>query len=99
MIVEIADIEIRGGQEADFESAVAKAVPLFLAAKGCRGLQLHRAIERTSRYHLVVRWETLEDHTVTFRGSAVFTRWRELVGSHFTSAPQVQHVQVVIATD
>jgi len=99
MIVEIAEIEIKAGQESEFESAVAKAASWFRAAKGCCGLQLQRGIERPSRYNLVVRWETLEDHTVNFRGSAAFARWRELVGPHFAGTPQVRHVQTVLASD
>lgn len=99
MIVEIAEIDIKAGQESQFESAVAEAAALFRAAKGCRGLQLQRGIERPGRYYLVVHWETLEDHTVGFRGSAAFGQWRELAGPHFSSAPQVQHVHTVLATD
>jgi heme-degrading monooxygenase HmoA len=99
MILEIAEIDIKIGQEAGFEAAVAEAAPLFRAAQGCHGLKLQRGIERTSRYYLLVRWATLEDHTVTFRGSAAFTRWRELVGPHFAAIPRVQHAQLVLTTD
>ena len=99
MIVEIAEINIKAGQEQQFESAVAEAAALFRAAKGCRGLRLQRGIERPGCYQLVVHWETLEDHTVGFRSSAAFGKWRELAGPHFASAPQVQHVQTVLDND
>ncbi len=99
MIVEIAEIDVKAGQETQFESAVAQAAALFRDAKGCCGLQLQRGVEHPGRYYLVVRWETLEDHTVGFRGSVAFGKWRELAGPHFAAAPQVQHVRTVLATD
>ncbi|MFG2545871.1 antibiotic biosynthesis monooxygenase family protein [Streptomyces sp. NPDC048594] len=97
MITEIAQIEVRPGQEQEFEDAVAKALPCFLAAEGCGGADLHRSVEHPSRYRLMVRWETVEHHTVTFRGSAGFARWRALAGPHFAAPPQVEHVYSVYA--
>jgi len=99
MILEIAQIDVKPGSEVAFEAGVKEAAPLFNAAKGCHGLQLQRGIERPSSYILVVRWATLEDHTVAFRESAAFTRWRELVGPCFAGPPQVQHVEVVLGGD
>ncbi|GGY98160.1 antibiotic biosynthesis monooxygenase family protein [Streptomyces poonensis] len=97
MITEIAQIEISPGHEEDFEKAVAEAVPVFLAADGCRGVDLHRGVEHPTRYRLMVQWETVEHHTVTFRASEGFTRWRALAGPHFAAPPQVEHVRSVLA--
>ena len=71
MITEIAQIDVKPGSEKDFEAAVAKARPLFLRAKGGNGFELHRSIEKPSRYRLVAKWQTLENHTVDFRGSRI----------------------------
>ena len=73
MITEIAQIDVKPGTEKDFEEAVAKARPLFLRAKGGKGFELHKSIEKPSRYRLMAKWETLENHTVDFRGSEDFT--------------------------
>jgi quinol monooxygenase YgiN len=97
MITEIAQIEVRPGSEEEFEKAVAEALPIFLAADGCDGVDLTRSVEEPSRYRLMVRWETVEHHTVTFRESAGFTRWRALAGPYFAAAPQVEHVYSVLA--
>jgi len=43
----------------------------------------------------MIEWERLEDHTVGFRQSPAFTRWRELVGPYFASTPVVDHSQTV----
>ena len=99
MVVEIAEIDVQAGHEADFESAVERALPLFHAAPGCHGVQVLRGVEQPSRYTLFIRWATLEDHTVGFRGSEAFTRWRALVSPHFAAPPRVQHVRSVLGGD
>jgi heme-degrading monooxygenase HmoA len=98
MIYEIAEIEVKPGEEAAFEAGVQKAAPLFERAKGCKGMELQRTIEKPSKYRLVVKWETVEDHMVHFRGSDDFQEWRKLVGPYFVSAPVVEHTQVVISS-
>ena len=69
MILEIAQIEVKAGMEKAFEEGVTKAAPIFQRARGCRGMELQRSVEHPSRYRLFVRWQTLENHTVDFRGS------------------------------
>jgi len=96
---EIAEIDVAPGREADFEAGYAAAEPLFLAAKGCLGVQIRRSVEHPSRYRLFVEWETVEAHTVDFRGSEAYTRWRELVGPTFAEPPRVEHVRRVAGTD
>src|ERR1700730_12773038 len=98
MITEIAQIDVKPGTEKDFEAAVAKARPLFLRAKGGKGFELHKSVEKPSRYRLMARWETLENHTVDFRGSEDFTAWRGLVGQYFASPPEVEHTQTVLTS-
>jgi heme-degrading monooxygenase HmoA len=98
MITEIAQIDVKPGTEKDFEAAVAKAKPLFLRAKGGKGFELHKSIEKPSRYRLMAKWETLENHTVDFRGSEDFTAWRALVGQYFANPPEVEHTLTVATT-
>ncbi|MBO0751981.1 MAG: antibiotic biosynthesis monooxygenase [Bradyrhizobiaceae bacterium] len=96
MFLEIAQIDVKPGMEAAFEAGVAKATQLFQRAKGCRGMTLQRSVEKPQRYRLFVQWETLENHTVDFRGSADFTEWRGLVGHCFASPPEVEHVREIV---
>jgi heme-degrading monooxygenase HmoA len=98
MITEIAQIDVKPGTEKDFEAAAAKARPLFLRAKGGIGFELHKSIEKPSRYRLLAKWETLENHTVDFRGSADFAEWRGLVGQYFASPPEVEHTVTVLTS-
>lgn len=96
MIHEIAEIEVIAGSEEAFEAAVAAAAPHFRAAKGCRSLRLERSIENLGRYRLVVGWDHVEDHMVTFRESEGFQHWRTLASPHFASPPRVDHVVTVV---
>jgi heme-degrading monooxygenase HmoA len=96
MILEIAQIDVKPGQEAAFEAGVAKAAPIFKRAKGCKAMELQRSIEKPSRYRLFVSWETLENHTVDFRESADFQEWRKLVGHTFESPPHVEHTKQAV---
>jgi heme-degrading monooxygenase HmoA len=98
MVTEIAQIDVKPGSEKDFEAAVAKARPLFLRAKGGKGFELHKSIEKPSRYRLLAQWETLENHTVDFRGSEDFTAWRGLVGQYFAAPPEVEHTETVLTS-
>jgi heme-degrading monooxygenase HmoA len=91
MILEIATIEITPGTSAEFERAVAAAAPLFKAACGCVSMALRRCVEQPGCYHLHVEWQTLEDHTVHFRGSEAFQEWRRLAGPFFAVPPVVTH--------
>lgn len=91
MVLEIAQIDVKQGMEAQFEAKVAEAMPLFRRAKGCRSMELHRSTELPSRYRLFVDWETLENHTVDFRQSEDFQQWRRLVGPCFETPPYVEH--------
>ena len=87
---------MKPGLEAEFEAGVAKAVPIFRRAQGCNGMALQRSVEKPNRYRLFVRWETLENHTVDFRGSPDFQEWRKLVGHCFERAPEVEHTEQVV---
>lgn len=96
MVYEIAEIEIHEGSEQEFEAAVAEAAAYFRSAQGCRSLRLERSIERPWEYRLVVGWDRVDDHMVTFRDSAGFQRWRDLAGPHFATTPRVRHVHTVL---
>ncbi len=96
MLMEIAQIDVKPGMEADFEAGVKNAAPLFKRAKGCIGMTLQRSHEKPQRYRLFVKWDTLENHTIDFRGSPDFQEWRKLVGHCFAAPPDVEHVRETV---
>lgn len=94
MILEVAEIFIRPGSQAEFEQAICRGVETVIAqATGFRGYQVQHGIESPERYLLLIEWERLEHHTVDFRGSAAFARWREIVGPFFVKPPAVEHFE------
>ncbi len=96
MITEIAQIEVKPGNEKDFEAAIGQAQGIFKRQKGWKSFELHRSIEKPSRYRLIIQWETLENHVVDFRESSDFQEWRALAGPHFASPPDVEHTNTVL---
>jgi len=92
MILEIADIRIKPESAPLFDDAIRTGVESVIAqASGFRGYRVTRGIESPERYLLMIYWDTLEDHTVGFRGSPAFQQWRAIVGPHFAAPPAVEH--------
>ncbi len=96
MILELADIRIPPGQNAAFEEAIERGLKTVVSqAGGFRGFKVNRGIESPQRYILQIFWDTLEDHTVGFRQSALFAEWRAIVGPFFDGPPTVEHFDLV----
>ena len=96
MILEIADIRIQPGREAEFEEAIRRATATVLPkANGAHGFQVHKCIETPQRFVLQIVWDTLEDHTVGFRQGPLFAEWRAIIGPFFASPPHVEHFTLV----
>ena len=96
MILELVDIRIHPGQQDAFDVAVEKGLSTVIAkAKGCHGYKINKGIESPERYVLMIYWDTLENHTVDFRGSPAFAEWRAIVGPFFAAAPAVEHFNLL----
>jgi heme-degrading monooxygenase HmoA len=91
MIVESAILPIKPGQEAAFETALRGALLLIQASKGFRKIEVRPCIENKSRYLLLVWWDTVEDHTVGFRGSERYQKWREMLHPFYAEPLSVMH--------
>lgn len=93
MILEVAMLTVNAGQERAFEEAMLTAAPVIAGSPGYLRHELRRCVETKGRYLLLVQWETLEAHTVGFRGSPAFARWREIIGGFFAEPPVVEHYE------
>ena len=91
MILEVATLDVRAGQEDEFEAAFKKALPLITGMQGYISHQIRRCIENPSRYILLVEWAKLEDHTQGFRGSPQYQEWRALLHHFYDPFPTVEH--------
>ena len=96
MILEVAILNVRSGQEAEFEQAFAQASAYITSIKGYQGHELQRCLETANRYILLVHWETLENHTVGFRGSPQYQEWKRLLHHFYDPFPTVEHYQAVM---
>lgn len=92
MILEIADIRIAPGKQAEFDAAIQHGIASVASkAVGFRGFKVQKGIESPERYVLMIWWATLEDHTVGFREGPLFSQWRAIVGPFFAAPPVVEH--------
>jgi heme-degrading monooxygenase HmoA len=91
MVLEIADFTIRSGAEEQFAAAYGQARELLAATPGFVSARLTRGIESPSRFVLLVEWASVEAHTVGFRESERYPRWREIISPFYDGAPKVEH--------
>ena len=91
MILELAILDIKPGREKDFQKAFAKAQEIIVSMKGYISHELKHCVEKPFRFVLLVNWDTLEDHTEGFRGSAEYQQWRKLLHHFYHPFPDVEH--------
>lgn len=95
-ILEIAMLDVIPDQTVEFEANFAKAQTIISSMKGYISHELQNSIEHPNRYALLVRWETLEDHTEGFRGSDEYQEWRALLHHFYDPFPLVEHFRAVV---
>lgn len=91
MILEAAILPIKTGQGKAFETALREALPLIEATPGFRGIEVRPCVEKPDQYLLLVRWDTLEDHTIGFRESDRYPKWRAALHHFYDPFPTVLH--------
>ncbi|EMX0222082.1 antibiotic biosynthesis monooxygenase [Vibrio fluvialis] len=95
MILEVAILDVKPEQEAQFEQSFAKAQQIIASMAGYVSHQLQRCLENPRRYILLVNWQKLEAHTEGFRQSAEYQQWRALLHHFYDPFPTVEHYQRV----
>lgn len=96
MILEVATLDVRPGQEDAFEAAFRQASRIIAGMPGYLSHELQRCLERPNRYVLLVNWRTLEDHTRGFRGSDGYQEWKALLHHFYDPFPTVEHYTLVM---
>ena len=95
MVLEVAILNVKPGETEAFEAAFREAQTIIAASKGFQRHELRRCLEDANRYLLLVWWDTLEDHTEGFRGSAEYQQWRALLHHFYDPFPEVEHYVAV----
>ena len=96
MILEAAILDVIPGQEREFQAAFTHAAPIISSMKGYISHQLQRCVEKQNRFILLVNWETLEAHTIGFRGSAEYQEWKKLLHHFYDPFPKVEHYELIL---
>ena len=92
MVLEVADIRIRPGTEADFIAAFQAVRDVLATTPGCRSVRMTHGIESSDRFVLLVEWDSVDAHEQNFRATERFGQWRGAIGPFFAAPPHVEHV-------
>jgi heme-degrading monooxygenase HmoA len=95
MILEAVILNVKSGLESDFEATFTKASKIISSMDGYLSHELHKCIEVQGKYLLLVRWETLESHTVGFRNSPEYQEWKKLLHHFYEPFPTVEHFEEI----
>ena len=90
MITERADLSISSDKSSEFESAMARGLPLLAGARGAGKVSLMRCIERPTRYMLEIQWRSMSDHE-NFTKTPEFKTFVGIVGPFFVERPSTEH--------
>lgn len=91
MVLEVALVDVRPGQEKEFSMAYRKARHVLAETPGCRSVRMTQGVESPSRFVLLVEWDSVAAHVENFRGSDRFGVWRSAIGEFFAAPPHVEH--------
>ncbi len=95
MILEVVILDVIPSREKEFESAFAEASGIIASMAGYSSHQLQHCLEKENRYLLLVQWETLEAHTVGFRGSPQYQEWKKMLHHFYDPFPVVEHYELI----
>jgi heme-degrading monooxygenase HmoA len=96
MILEVAILNIKRGQEKQFVIDFATAGQFISSIQGYLKHSLLKCIEQNNKYILLVEWKNLEDHTIGFRESSQYLEWKKLLHNYYDPFPTVEHYKLII---
>lgn len=96
MILELAILNVKPGQNESFESDIKKARSIISGISGFLSISLRQCVENSNRYILLVEWNKLEDHTINFRESKEYLEWKSILHNYYDPFPVVEHYDRVI---
>jgi heme-degrading monooxygenase HmoA len=95
MILEVAILNVIPELTDEFEASFRKASKIIASIDGYIKHELQRCLEKENQYILLVHWQSLEDHTVGFRGSEPYQEWKRLLHHYYDPFPTVEHYEQV----
>jgi heme-degrading monooxygenase HmoA len=98
MVTEMARFTALPGKADELARGLQAAMAVIRGAEGCRGITLRRCVEDPDVFLYQIDWETLEHHTVRFRGGPLFAQYRAHIAGLFVDPVQVRHYEAVDGT-
>ena len=98
MVLEVAIMIVKAGEETDFEEDFKTAGQYISSINGYIGHTLKRCLEQQNKYILLVEWQKLSDHTIGFRQSPQYLLWKNLLHHYYDPFPTVEHYETVLET-
>ncbi|MDQ1143877.1 heme-degrading monooxygenase HmoA [Bacillus sp. SORGH_AS 510] len=96
MILEAVMLQVKQGMEGEYEVAFREASKIISSMSGYISHELQRCMEVKGKYLLLVKWETLDDHTVGFRQSKEYQEWKKQLHHFYDPFPIVEHFENVL---
>lgn len=97
MVLEIAEYTALPGKADELAHGLLAGREVIAAAEGCRSVTLRRCVEDTARFIFTIEWETLEHHTVTFRGGPRFQEYRNHIAGLYVDPIVARHYETFSA--
>ncbi len=98
MILEAVMLNVKPNLENDFESAFQQASSIVASIDGYLSHELHRCLEVQGKYLLLIRWKTLEAHTIDFKNSIEYQQWKKLLHHFYEPFQTVEHFENILSS-
>lgn len=95
MIVEYVRYTIDAAQRAAFDAAYVKAGVVLSRSPNCLDWDLTRCHEDPSSYVLRIRWDSIDGHLRTFRGSGMFQDFVTAIRDYIPAITKMRHYEVI----
>ncbi|WP_433829469.1 antibiotic biosynthesis monooxygenase family protein [Actinoplanes sp. CA-015351] len=96
MVLEVTLIDVLPGRDIDFLEAYRLARPVIAGAQGCRSVRVKRGTESSTRFLLLVEWDSLDDQEHNFRRTERFAQWRALIAGALAQPPLAEYFTDVV---
>ena len=93
IILEAVMLQVKQGMEEEYEEAFREASKIISSMRGYISHELQRCMEVQGKYLLLVKWETLQDHTVESRQSKEYRAIKKHYITSITATPTVEHFE------
>lgn len=98
-IREIATFDLKPGTADEFEKTVLDWMPIFREQAECGLFEVHKPVEHPDRVILVIEWDEIESHTVTFVNSEHYDDFVAKIEPYYAQPCDVQHTRITFVED